>query len=171
MQLLDSAGGCINPCSSGVGRQTGAREQKPGFLLAFAGFCLVYEPRTALEWYWKLSRVVDKPAAVAAYIMQLQYSLFFARCRPGAHHNNKGLSACGTTTLWRPRCSREPRKTAKSSEWRAAKTRHRPNPFNGDHPKQTLIPTRPSHRPHAMWMPSLGFALKMIILLFTSVRW
>ena len=120
---------------------------------------------------WKLWRVVDKPATVAAHIMQLEYSLFFARCRPGAHHNNKGLSACGTATLWRPRCSREPKKTAKSSEWRAAKTRHQPNPFNGDHPKQTLISTRPSHRPHAMWMPSPGFALKMMTLVFTGVRW
>ena len=55
MQLLDSAGGCIDPCSSGVGRQTGAREQKPGFLLAFAGFCwllLAFALPTSLGLPW-----------------------------------------------------------------------------------------------------------------------
>ena len=152
VQLLDSAGGCIDPCSSGVGRQTGAREQKPGFLLAFAGFCwllLAFALPTSLGLPWSgIGNYGESWTSQQQWQRTLCSSntaFFFARCRPGAHHNNKGLSACGTTTLWRPRCSREPRKTAKSSEWRAAKTRHRPNPFNGHHPKQTPIPTRPSH--------------------------
>jgi hypothetical protein len=65
-------------------RAWGAKRGLGSRNLAFAGFCLVYEPRTALEWYWKLWRVVDEPAAVAAYIMQLEYSLFL--CAVGLAH-------------------------------------------------------------------------------------
>ncbi|OCL09443.1 hypothetical protein AOQ84DRAFT_363272 [Glonium stellatum] len=37
----------------------------------------------------------------AHYAARVQ-PFFFACCRPGAHHNNKGLSACGTATCGVP---------------------------------------------------------------------
>ena len=73
------------PAVRAWGAKRGPGSRNLAFCWLFAGFCLVYEPRTALEWYWKLWRVVDKPAAVAAYIMQLEYSLFFLRAVGLAH--------------------------------------------------------------------------------------